>query len=157
LAGILRGQGRGRGPRLFLIAQADENSGIVVVANPRETARHGLHGRQAACAVRGDDRSDRFSHALPRSWTSLVGGAAETSFGSETGKLGFAMLGCAPETEIVPRSKQVVCHCAHPRGKLQMEKLVFIFRCLTCYIGAAESPHGGPVRGGCSFSEQNYT
>jgi hypothetical protein len=37
-----------------------------VIANPRKTARHGLRGRQDTGAVRGEDRSDGFSHARLR-------------------------------------------------------------------------------------------
>jgi hypothetical protein len=38
-----------------------------VIANARKAARDGLRRRHGAGAMRGDNRSDSFSHALPRS------------------------------------------------------------------------------------------
>jgi hypothetical protein len=49
-----------------LIAQADEDGRIVVLANPLKAARDGLHGRNGAGAMRGDKAGDGFSHARPR-------------------------------------------------------------------------------------------
>ena len=67
LRGIFRAQRLGFRQRLFFIAQADEDGGIVVIANALIAARHGLRRRNGAGAMRGDDRGDGFSHAPPRS------------------------------------------------------------------------------------------
>ena len=64
---VFAGQRLGFRQRLLFIAQADEDGGIVVIANPLETARDGLRGRNGAGAMRGDKRCDGFSHARPRS------------------------------------------------------------------------------------------
>jgi hypothetical protein len=42
---LFRGQAFGLRQRLALVAQADEDRGIVMVANPRKAARHGLRRR----------------------------------------------------------------------------------------------------------------
>ena len=53
--------------RVLFVAQADEDGGIVVVADPRKAARDSLRGRHRAGAMRGDDLGDGFSHGMPRS------------------------------------------------------------------------------------------
>jgi len=53
--------------RIPFLAQADEDRGIAVIANPLKTSRDRLRRRRLARAVRGEDRSDGFAHAQPRS------------------------------------------------------------------------------------------
>jgi hypothetical protein len=48
-----------------------------MVANPRKAARNRLRRRHDAGAMRGNNRGDRFSHARPRSETSLIGGCGK--------------------------------------------------------------------------------
>ena len=88
LRGVFRGQGFGFRQRLFFIAQADEDGGIVMIANPRKAARDGLRRRHGAGAMRGDDRGDGFSHALPRSGMNCVGGRGKGAFRIRNGKDG---------------------------------------------------------------------
>ena len=109
LRGILRAQSFRLGDRRFFAAQADEDGGVVVIANPRKASRDGLRGRGGAGAMRGDDRSDRFSHARPRAGTSLIGECGN-GISDAKWKVGprFAIADCAPggRKSVLNRSKQ---------------------------------------------------
>jgi hypothetical protein len=113
LRGIFCGQGFHLRQRIFFFTQADEDGWIVMIANPLKTPRHGLRGRHGASAVRGNNSSDRFSHALPRSGKNV--GAARSVFRMRNGKdeLSSPLLTALRETEILHQSTQAVCHCVH--------------------------------------------
>ena len=68
LRGILLRQRFGFRQRVLFVAQADEDGGIVVVADALIAARDGLRRRHGAGAVRGDDRGNGFSQLMPRPW-----------------------------------------------------------------------------------------
>ena len=53
-AAILRAQAFGLRERVLLVAQADEDGGIVVLADALVAACDRLGGREPACAMRGD-------------------------------------------------------------------------------------------------------
>ncbi len=65
--GIRRAQAFGLGERIRLVAQADEDCWIVVVADALIAACDRLGGRELAQAMRGDNRGDGFDHTELRS------------------------------------------------------------------------------------------
>ena len=97
LRGILRVQAFGFGERVLLVAQADEDGGIVMVANAPIGAGDGFGGRQRPGAMRGDDRGNGFGHAK-NSLSSL-------RRRHRSGSLNPA------------QSKQAVCHCVQRRHR----------------------------------------
>ena len=76
---VLFGERFGFRQRLSFIAQADEDGGVVMVANPRKTARDGLRGRHGAGAMGGDNLGDGFGHVMPRPLAdvAMIDGAPE--------------------------------------------------------------------------------
>jgi hypothetical protein len=66
LRDIFRGQRLGFRDNFPFVAQADEDGGIVVIANPLKASCHRLGRRQLARSMRGDNRGSRFSHWPPR-------------------------------------------------------------------------------------------
>ena len=83
--GIISGKRARFRQRLLLITQADENGGIVMIADPRKTPRDGLGGRSRTGAMRRDNLGNSFGHEPPRSIWSKIAWP------------GFAIADCTPE------------------------------------------------------------
>jgi hypothetical protein len=126
LRALLGGQAFRLRQRFLFVAQADEDRGIVVIANAGKAARDGLRRRKDSGAVRGDNRGDGFSHAPLRLDENLFGrrGKLYLRMSNRKGRQGspwpaFQEAGIPPD-----RSKR--CAIVYTAGERSVYEIAFV-------------------------------